>query len=128
MTQARFWQFMIITTLCITALVIFGPLQAAYTTVFREVANTFSAVQTFARPVAFTTSTATAPATGIKFDADTGSLDVYKSGSLTTQQRTNEWIAPDCDSDGPDSFGGFCKQQTDGKLYYRDAGGVKALP
>jgi len=66
--------------------------------------------------------------TYLKRDADTASLDTYKDGTLTTQQRTNEWIAPDCDSDGPDTFGGFCKQAADGKVYYRDAGGVKALP
>lgn len=82
---------------------------------------------TFGKPIAFTTTTATAPSTGLKFNADTNSLDFYKSGSLGAQHRTNEWIPPDCDADGPDTFGGICKNTTDGKVYIRDAGGLREL-
>ena len=110
-----------------------------------SVAQTFTALQTFSGGVtasgggaggALTVSAGSgigfegqAGDTYQKRDADTGGLDTYKDGTLTTREGVNEWIPPDCaTSDDPQTFGGFCKDAATGRIRYRDAGGVKELP
>jgi len=65
--------------------------------------------------------------TYLRRDPDGGSLDTYKDGALNTQQRTNEWIPVECDADGPDTFGGICRNVVTGHLCGRDAAGLFSL-
>lgn len=83
---------------------------------------------TGARTLGMSSSTVAAPSSGWKFDGDTNSIDLYKGGALAVQTRSNEWIPPDCaTTDGPGTFGGFCKDAATGAVLFRDSGGVRIL-
>jgi hypothetical protein len=101
------------------------PVQAQLKYAALSIAQTFTQLQTLAAGLAFTASTATAPSTGIKFDADTGSLDTYKGGVLAEQERGDHWIPPPCPADTSGmEYGSVC--HSGGIIKYR--GTLEQIP
>lgn len=88
---------------------------------------TFTALQTFAGGLKLgATSNAVTPA-GIKLDADTGDIETYKNGTLSTRDRGTSWQPPFCPPDPNDMGVGFCYDAATGKMKVRDAAGVRDL-
>lgn len=86
---------------------------------------TFTALQSFSG-VKFNATTQAVTPTGMKLDADTGSLDAYKDGILATRVKANEWTPPVCaDANGPVNGGSLCYYN--GRLLFRDGAGTHAL-